>query len=86
VSEAVPLQRGVKQIARIIASERAPRPVGASETRRQAHDQDFGLLVAERRNRRVKPFRMGYSLRFPKRDKPRAKRTVVRRFRQNRHT
>src|SRR5262252_1030204 len=34
VSEAVPPQRGVKQIARIIASERAPRPVGASETRR----------------------------------------------------
>ena len=50
-------QGRVQKIAGIVARERAARAVGAAQPRRQPDDQQAGLGIAERGDRRVRPVR-----------------------------
>ena len=76
LGEPVLAQRRIEQPAGVIAGKRTPRPVRAAQARREAHDQQFGLGVAEGRHRPIEPFRVGSLLSLPKRRKARAQGTV----------
>ncbi len=52
-------QGRIEQLAGRVAGERAPGPVRAPQARRQADNQQFGSGIAEGRNRRIEPFRVG---------------------------
>jgi hypothetical protein len=75
------LEQGrVKQLARIIAGEWPPGPVGAMLAGREAHDRQPRIPVAERRHRSVPPMRELDPALLAKRDQPRTQWTVARGF------
>ena len=55
LGEAVFEQRGVEQVAGIVAGEGTAGAVGALHARREANDQETRLDVTEGRDRRVVP-------------------------------
>ena len=77
LGEAVFEQRGVEQVAGIIAGEGTAGAVGALHPRRKADDQQARLDVAERRNRRIVPQWLARAVRLAKGDQARAERTVT---------
>ena len=72
-------QRRIEQSAGVIAGKRPPGPVRAAQARREADDQQFGSGIAEGRNRRIEPFRVGSPLSLPESRKAWAERAVPRR-------
>ena len=77
LGEAVFEQRGVEQVAGIIAGEGTAGAVGALHPRRKADDQQARLDVAERRNRRIVPQWLARAVRLAKGDQARTERTVT---------
>ena len=69
--EAVFLQRGVEQVAGVVAGERPPGAVGAAQARRQADDQQPRVERPERGHRRVEPRRLALAPGLAEGDEPR---------------
>ena len=77
LGKAVFEQRGVEQVAGIVAGEGTAGAVGALHPRRETDDQQARLDVAERRNRSVVPQRLARAVRLAKGDQARTERTVT---------
>ncbi|MGY4294467.1 hypothetical protein ACVWXN_002562 [Bradyrhizobium sp. i1.4.4] len=77
LGEAVFEQRGVEQVAGIVAGEGAAGAVGALHAWCKADDQQARLDVAEGGDRRVVPQRLARAVRLAKGDQARTKRTVT---------
>lgn len=69
----------IKQIARVVAGERAPCSVRPSQTGSQTDNQQLRLIIAKWRNRCVEPSRMGAALLLPECGEPRTERAILRR-------
>jgi hypothetical protein len=74
-------KRRVENLARIIAGERTPGPVGAFPSGGEPDNSQPGIGIAENRHRRVPPVRVGRPELLAKSNEPRAERTVARRLR-----
>src|SRR5215470_1424079 len=70
--EAKFLQRSVEQFPGEVAGERAAGSVRSAQTRRQADDQQFRIVIAEGRDRRIEPLRMRLPLHLAKTGQTRA--------------
>src|SRR5262249_36371650 len=76
------LERAIKQFAGVIAGKRTPGAIGAHASRRQSHDQQTSIGIAERWGRAIEPVRMRARVLGAVADEPRAKRAMLRRFRR----
>src|SRR5262249_51744216 len=78
-------ERGVKEIARIVAGERPPSPVRALQPRREADDQQPRIERSERGDRRIEPFGLPGPPTLAKRNEPRTPAAVTADFRAVAH-
>ena len=69
-------QGRVEQVARIVAGEGPPGPVGAAQAGRQADDQQPRVARPEWRDRRIEPGRFARAPRLAKSDQARTERAV----------